>query len=154
MQTEQNAAAKTAGCVDYRGVFGWPVHWHDGGLLLVTGSGIGAVVVPKALSEQVLESVARQGCSGPALSVPTKHGMVVAILVESDSLGSGEESLPPGVRVLTAGYAIPLPGSYKAHELAEWIVPPDTRQRWLPGLDAVLTSIRAACRIRLTAPRQ
>lgn len=150
MHTDQNVALDNTSRLDYRGVFGWPVRWHNGGLLLVTGSGIGAVTVPKALSDQVLESVARQGCSGPALSVPTKQGLVMILLVETDTLAADEVSLPPGVRVLTAGTAIPLPGGHRTDELARWLIPPDTRQRWLPSLAAVLTSIRSACRVHLT----
>ncbi|HKS46558.1 MAG TPA: hypothetical protein VJT49_15880 [Amycolatopsis sp.] len=149
MQTEQNAVSAIAPRLDYRGLFGWPVSWHNGGLMLVTGSGVGAVTVPRALSDQVLESLARQGCAGPALSLPTKQGVVVILLVETDTLASGEESLPTGVRVLNAGASIPLPEHRRADELAHWIVPPDTSQRWLPSLTAVLTCIRSSCRVRL-----
>ena len=103
------AGESTPSRLDYRGVFGWPVHWHNGGLTLVTGCGIGAVAVPKSLAEQIIANVARQGCAGPALSVPTRHGMVVILLVEADALAALEDPLPDGVQVLTAGTAIPLP---------------------------------------------
>ncbi|TNC29050.1 hypothetical protein [Amycolatopsis alkalitolerans] len=140
MTVQETAGPET---LDYRRVFGWPVHWHGGALTLETGSGIGAVAVPRAMAEPVLAGVARQGCAGPAVSVPTKHGAVVMLLVEADVLAPG--SLPDGVRVLTAGTTIPLPGDRSPHALTHWIVPPDTHQRWLPSLTAVLASIRG-CR--------
>lgn len=152
MQTDSKVAALTVASVDYRGVFGWPVRRHNGGPVLVTGTGVGAVAIPKALSEQVLEGVERHGCSGPALSVPTRQGTIVILLVETDSPAIDEETLPPGVRVLTAGTVIPLPAGDLPDDLRRWIVPPDTSQRWLPGLAAVLTSIRSACRVRLPDP--
>lgn len=149
MQTQSKMAVRTAESVDYRGVFGWPVRPHTGGPVLVTGAGVGAVALPKALAGQVLESLERHGCSSPALSVPTRQGTIVILLVETDSPATDEETLPPGVRVLTAGTAIPLPAGHTPDDLRRWIVPPDTSQRWLPGLAAVLTSIRSACRVHL-----
>ncbi|KAA9161634.1 hypothetical protein FPZ12_014095 [Amycolatopsis acidicola] len=152
MRVEQHVVPQQpAPRVDYRGAFGWPVHWHEGGLRLVTGSGIGAVAVPKSLSDRVLESVARQGCAGPTLNVPTKHGMIVVLLVDADVLAPGETELPPGVRVLTAGTAIPLPTEQRPNEIARWVIPPDTSQRWLPSLAAVLTSIHTVSPARLAA---
>ncbi|OXM67431.1 MULTISPECIES: hypothetical protein [Amycolatopsis] len=134
--------------MDYRRTFGWPVHWQNGTLNFVIGAGIGAVAVPRARAEQVLENLARQGCRGPALSVPTKHGSVVIFLVEADILGSDAEFLPSDVRVLTAGTSIPLPGTHGPADLARWIVAPDPHQRWLPSLTAVLAAIRSAGRYR------
>ncbi|WP_236796200.1 hypothetical protein [Amycolatopsis sp. GM8] len=138
MMTIQREAG--TGALDYRRVFGWPVRWENGALTLVTGSGIGAIAIPRSISERVLASVARQGCAGPAVSIPTKHGAVVILLVEADVLAPG--ALPPGVRVLTAGTAIPLPDERVPHQLTHWIVPPDTHNRWLPSLTAVLACIR------------
>lgn len=152
MQTESKVAARTAEIVDYRGVFGWPVRPYNGAPVLVTGAGVGAVAIPKALSEQVLEGLDRHGCSGPALSVPTRQGTIVILLVETDSPAIDEETLPPGVRVLTSGTAIPLPAGNPPDDLRRWIVAPDTSRRWLPGLTAVLTSIRSACRVQLPVP--
>jgi hypothetical protein len=142
MLVEQTVLPETTARLDYRGVFGWPVHWHNNGPKLVVGSGIGAVALPKALSGRVLEGVARQGCSGPALSLPTKHGLVVFLLVESDALAPAEETLPEGVRVLSAGTTIPLPRD--RDDLARWLVAPDPHQRWLPSLAAVVATIRSA----------
>ncbi|HJQ46758.1 MAG TPA: hypothetical protein VJ870_10615 [Amycolatopsis sp.] len=134
--------------LDYRGVFGWPVRWHNGGLTLVTGGGIGGVAVPKGLAEQIISNVGRQGCSGPAVSVPTRHGMVVILLVEADALAALDDPLPDGVKVLTAGTAIPLPNERRPDDLARWLVPPDIHQRWLPSQTAVLASIRSVFRAR------
>lgn len=108
MSVDSDLGTKRPGStpVDYRRTFGWPVHWHNGTLNFVIGAGIGAVAVPRSRAEQVLENLTRQGCRGPALSVPTKHGSVVIFLVEADILGSDAEFLPPDVRVLTAGTSI------------------------------------------------
>lgn len=141
MTIQEHVDAGTA--VDYRRVFGWPVQRHGDGLRLVTGAGIGAVALPRGLSDRVLAGVARQGCEGPAVSVPTKHGAVVILLVEADVLAPAESSLPDGVRVLTAGTAIPLPDERSPHELTHWLVAPDPNHRWLPSLTAVLASIRS-----------
>src|SRR5262245_41266989 len=125
MRVEQHVVPQqTSPRVDYRGAFGWPVHFHEGGLRLVTGSGIAAVAIPKALSERVLDSVARQGCAGPTLNVPTKHGMIVVMLVDTDVLAPSEAELPAGVRVLSAGTAIPLPTEQRPDEIARWVIPP------------------------------
>src|SRR3954454_22198002 len=118
MGVDQNAVHETTTRLDYRGVFGWPVRWHNGGQMLVTGSGIAAVAVPKSTPDPVLESVARQGCPGPALSMPTKHGMVVILLAEADILAPLEADLPPEVEGLTAGTAIPLPNERRPDNLA------------------------------------
>jgi hypothetical protein len=132
-----------SGTLDYRRVFGWPVRWANDALTLVTGLGIGAVAVPRSLSDRVLVSVARQGCEGPAVCVLTKHGSLVVLLVEADVLAPAEDSLPEGVRVVTAGTAIPLPDERSPHDLTHWVVPPDTHHRWLPSLAAVLASIHS-----------
>lgn len=149
MSVQQNVEPETARATDYRRVFGWPVQWHNNALTLVTGSGIGAVAVPRSLSERVLESVARQGCEGPAVCVLTKHGAVVVLLVEADMLAPAENSLPEGVRVITAGTGIPLPDERSPHDLTHWVVAPDTHNRWLPSLTAVLASIRTVAKPRL-----
>ncbi|WP_246243617.1 hypothetical protein [Amycolatopsis pithecellobii] len=138
MTIQQDAGPATP---DYRRVFGWPVGWHNGGLALVTGSGIGAIAIPRPMADRVLPNLARQGCDGPALAVPTKHGAVVMLLVEADVLAP--DSLPSGVRVLTAGTMIPLPGDRNPNQLTHWIVPPDTHHRWLPSLNGVLACIRS-----------
>ncbi|TVT56614.1 hypothetical protein ORV05_10485 [Amycolatopsis cynarae] len=144
MRLEQNPMPATAAPRwDYRGTFGWPVRWHNDGLTLVTGSGITAVAIPKAMAGPVLAALARQGCSGPALSLPTKQGMVAILLAEADMLASVGETLPPEVKILTAGTAIPLPNERRPDDLAHWLVAPDTHQRWLPSLAAVLASIRS-----------
>ena len=148
MRVEETVLPETGTRLDYRGVFGWPVRWHDGGLTLVTGGGIGAVAIPKGLAEQIIENLARQGCSGPSLSVPTRHGMVVILLVEADALAALEDPLPEGVKVITAGTSIPLPNEHRPDDLARWIVAPDVQQRWLPSQTAVLASIRSVFRAR------
>jgi hypothetical protein len=134
---------ESGSALDYRRVFGWPVQRHNNALTLVTGSGIGAVAVPRSLSDRVLASVARQGCDGPAVCVLTKHGTVVILLVEADVLAPAESSLPEGVRVLRAGTGVPLPDERSPHDLTHWLVAPDPNQRWLPSLTAVLASIRS-----------
>lgn len=135
----------TTARLDYRGVFGWPVDDDTGGPRLVTGAGIAAVAVPKALSDQVLHGLRRQGCTAPALSMPTKHGALLVLLAEADMLmADPAAALPRGVRVLTSGETIPLPDERGPDQLTHWIVPPDEHQRWLPSLAAVLTSIRSA----------
>lgn len=149
MRLEQNPTPTTAPRWDYRGTFGWPVRWHNDGLSLVTGSGITAVAIPKAMAGAVLAALARQGCSGPALSLPTKQGMVAILLAEADTLASAGQTLPPGVKILTAGTAIPLPSERRPDDLSHWLVAPDTQQRWLPSLAAVLTNIRS---VRPTLP--
>lgn len=131
---------RESGWLDYRQVFGWPVQWENGGLSLVTGSGIGAVAVPRSMSEGVLARVARQECAGPAVSVPTKRGAVVILLAEADVLAPG--SLPEGVHVLTSGATVPLPDGNSPHQLTHWVIPPDPQHRWLPSLNAVLACIR------------
>ncbi|PRX50906.1 hypothetical protein B0I33_10157 [Prauserella shujinwangii] len=148
MSVELEAAPSPGTGVDYRGTFGWPVEWHQGGLRLVTGSGVGAVVVPRALSEVVLASLARQGCSGPAVALPTRRERVTVLLVEADDVAVAETPLPSGVRVLPAGSAIPLPGERGTHTLARWIVEPDPSQRWLPSLGSVLTVISSSTIVR------
>jgi hypothetical protein len=150
MSIQQNVDPEAARATDYRHVFGWPVQWHNNALTLVTGSGIGAVAIPRSLSERVLASVARQGCEGPAVCVLTKHGAVVVLLVEADMLAPAEDSLPEGVRVVNAGTAIPLPDERSPHDLTHWVVPPDTHHRWLPSLTAVLASIRSVAAPRLS----
>jgi len=154
MSVDPSVVSEGTPRLDYRGVFGWPVRWHNGGLTLAVGSGIGAVAIPKGMAEPVIDSVARQGCSGPALSVPTRQGMVVILLVEADALAALDEPLPEGVRVLTAGTTIPLPNDRRPDELARWLVAPDEYQRWLPSQTAVLSTIRAVFRSRRhIAPR-
>lgn len=149
MSVQQNVESGIARVTEYRRVFGWPVRWHNNALTLVTGSGIGAVAVPRSLSERVLASVARQGCEGPTVCVLTKHGAVVVLLVEADMLAPTEDSLPEGVRVITAGTGIPLPDERSPHDLTHWVVAPDTHNRWLPSLTAVLASIRTVAKPRL-----
>jgi hypothetical protein len=152
VQTESEVGVRTATEADHPGVFRRQVRRYNGGPVLVTGAGVGAVAIPKALSGQVLEGLERHGCSGPTLSVPTRQGTIVILLVETDSPAIDEESLPAGVRVLTAGTAIPLPATNTPDDLRRWIVAPELSQRWLPGLAAVLTSIRSACRVHLPVP--
>ncbi|EHR50269.1 hypothetical protein SacmaDRAFT_2013 [Saccharomonospora marina XMU15] len=134
--------------VDYRGTFGWPVQWDRGGLRLVTGSGVGAVVVPRRISDAVLASLARQGCDGPALTLPTRREMVTVLLVETDDFAVAEAPLPEGVQVLAAGSTVPLPDEHNPNALARWRVQPDPRQRWLPSLAAVLATISATGNLR------
>ncbi|MEU6641857.1 hypothetical protein ABZ863_04840 [Saccharomonospora sp. NPDC046836] len=145
MSIDQRVVPDVVPQLDYRGLFGWPVRWHNGELMLVTGSGIGAVTVPKALADRVLDSLARQGCSGPAVNVPTKRGTVVMLLVETDALTFDDTPLPEGVQVLPTGSGVPLPGNGPGN-LARWLVAPDEHQRWLPSLAAVLASIRSVAR--------
>ncbi|GAB2986700.1 hypothetical protein LWP59_09830 [Amycolatopsis acidiphila] len=147
MTVQENVESGTT--LDYRRVFGWPVQWHNNALTLVTGSGIGAVAVPRSLADRVLAGVARQGCEGPAVCVLTKHGSIAVLLVEADVLAPADSSLPEGVRVLTAGTGIPLPDERSPHNLTHWLVPPDTHHRWLPSLTAVLASIRSVVPPRL-----
>ncbi|WP_245992730.1 hypothetical protein [Prauserella muralis] len=149
LMPEPTARLDECSTPDYRGLFGWPVRWQGGAPVLVTGSGIGAVLVPRSLSDQVLYSLSRQGCAGPALSVPTRRGSVVLLLVEADAPAFDLQPLPDGVRVLTAGTTIPLPDERRPDDLSHWIVEPDTHQRWLPSLAAVLTCIRSAGRVPL-----
>jgi hypothetical protein len=149
MSVQQSVEPEAAHATDYRRVFGWPVQWHNNALSLVTGSGISAVAIPRALSERVLASVARQGCEGPTVCVLTKRGAVVVLLVEADMLAPAQDSLPEGVRVLTSGTAIPLPDERSPHDLTHWVVAPDTHHRWLPSLTAVLASVRSVTRPRL-----
>ncbi|GAA4663121.1 MULTISPECIES: hypothetical protein [Amycolatopsis] len=151
MSVQQDLASPPGSGDEYRRVFGWPVRLHDNGLELVTGSGIAAVVVPRALSDRVLAAVARQGCEGPAVCVPTKRGAVVVLLAEADMLAPSGDALPEGVRVLTAGTPVRLP-SGQGHDLTHWLVAPDPRQRWLPSLNAVLASIRSVAPVRLPQP--
>ena len=149
MSVQQELEPGAGHGVEYRRVFGWPVRWHEGALELVTGSGIGAVAVPRSLADRVLSAVARQGCEGPAVCVLTKRGSVVVLLVEADAPAPGEDSLPGGVRVLTAGTPIRLPDERSSRDLTHWIVPPDPSRRWLPSLASVLASIRAVAPPRL-----
>jgi hypothetical protein len=143
MRLEQDPVATTAPGLDYRGIFGWPVHAQGERLELVVGSGIAAVALPKSMAQLVLERVARQGCSGPALSRPTRNGTVVIILAEADTLPPPERDLPPEVRMLPAGTAVPLPDGHGNDERARWLVAPDTRRRWLPSLAAILAGIHS-----------
>ncbi|MFC4003756.1 hypothetical protein ACFS2C_10295 [Prauserella oleivorans] len=130
--------------VDYRSTFGWPVERHRDGLRLVTGSGVGAVVVPRAMSDSVLARLRRQGCSGPALGLPTRRERITVLLVETDDFTVAQAPLPEGVRVLPAGSVIPLPDERQLHGPAQWLVEPDPFQRWLPSVGAVLATIAAA----------
>ena len=125
------------------GVFGWAVRRSNGVLLLTTGFGVGAVAVSRRLTAQVLAGVADRGCSGPAVSVSTKQGVVTFLLVDTDGLSRDEDFLPEDVRVLTAGTELALPDGERRSGRARWLVPPDVRERWLPSLTAVLSCIRA-----------
>lgn len=137
--------------LDYQHTFGWPVEWQGHALRLVVGSGIGAVAIPRALADRVLEAVARQGCEGPVVCVLTKRGAVAILLAEADTPVPDADTLPNGVRVLTAGTTIPLPSEH-TDDLTHWLVPPDTHQRWLPSLTAILASVRSAAPRVVTAP--
>lgn len=141
--TVQENAEPAVRTLDYQHTFGWPVQWQGNSLRLVVGSGIGAVAIPRSLADRVLETVARQGCNGPAVCVLTKHGSVAVLLAEADMLAPSADMLPDGVRVLTAGSTVPLPDERSPHDLTHWLVPPDTHQRWLPSLTAVLAAVRS-----------
>ncbi|GAA1247762.1 hypothetical protein GCM10009676_37480 [Prauserella halophila] len=129
-----------ATCPDYRGTYGWPVEQHAGGQRLITGSGVAAVVVPRALSDAVLADLRKLDCAGPALGLPTRRERVTVLLAEADVFGSAHQPLPGGVRVLPAGSVVPLPdGGQKC--AAWWLVAPDASRRWLPSLGAVLATV-------------
>lgn len=141
MSLELGSAPKQEPHVYYRGTFGWPVRWHRTGVNLVTGSGIGAVVVPRRMSDLVLASLERQGCPGPALALLTRRERITVLLVDADDVAMSDTPLPADVRVLPAGSAVPLPDERDPHGLAHWLVAPEESQRWLPSLSAVLTTI-------------
>lgn len=124
---------------DYRGTYGWPVEQHAGGQRLITGSGVAAVVVPRALSDAVLADLRKLDCAGPALALPTRRERITVLLAEADDFGA-HQPLPAGIRVLPAGSVVPLPdGSQEC--AARWLVAPDASRRWLPSLGAVLAAV-------------
>ncbi|MBB3051568.1 hypothetical protein FHS23_002597 [Prauserella isguenensis] len=125
---------------DYRGTYGWPVEQHAGGQRLITGSGVAAVVVPRALSDTVLADLRKLDCAGPALALPTRRERVTVLLAEADDFGTAHRPLPGGVRVLPAGSVVPLPDGRDACA-ARWLVAPDASRRWLPSLGAVLAAV-------------
>lgn len=125
---------------DYRGTFGWPVEEYAGGFRLITGSGVAAVVVPRALSDAVLTDLRKLDCLGPTLGLPTRRERVTALLAEADDFGATHHRPPEGVRVLPAGSVVPLPDG-RPECAAQWLVEPDPFRRWLPSLGAVLAAL-------------
>ncbi|OLT41133.1 hypothetical protein BJF85_24750 [Saccharomonospora sp. CUA-673] len=132
---------------DYRGTFGWPVEQYAGGFRLITGSGVAAVVVPRALSDAVLTDLRKLDCLGPALGLPTRRERVTVLLAEADDLGAAHHEPPEGIRVLPAGSIVPLPDG-RAECAAQWLVEPDAIRRWLPSLGAVLAAVASMPTIR------
>ncbi|WP_019816060.1 hypothetical protein [Saccharomonospora saliphila] len=143
MSVELDTAPQRDSRVDYRATFGWPVEGRTGRERLVTGAGIGAVVVPRGISGVVLASLDRQGCGAPVLTLPTRREMATVFLVETGDVGVVETGLPPGVHVLPAGSVVPLPDERDPEALTRWVVEPDVSRRWLPSLGAVLATVVA-----------
>ncbi|KID30766.1 hypothetical protein HQ32_02271 [Prauserella sp. Am3] len=125
---------------DYRGTFGWPVEQYAGGFRMITGSGVAAVVVPRALSDAVLTDLRKLDCLGPALGLPTRRERVTVLLAEADDFGAAHHQPPDGVRVLPAGSVVPLPDG-RPDCAAQWLVEPDAFRRWLPSLGSVLAAL-------------
>ena len=127
----------------YGRLFGWSVQRRGAQSFLALEKGICAVTLPKLSAGPVIARLAATGCAGPALVIPTRRGPHVAVLAEIDGLIPPRSALPEDVEVLAWGALLPLPVQARQDAAAEWLTAPDPRQRWLPGLDAVLAGISA-----------
>lgn len=126
----------------YGRLFGWPVKWRGPHPYLVLENGICAATLPRLSARPALTRLAAAGCKGPALTLPTQRGPRVAVLAENYSLLPPRDALPRDVEVLAWGTLLPLPITSRHTEArSEWLTAPDTNRRWLPSLEAVLSSI-------------
>jgi hypothetical protein len=128
----------------YSRLFGWSSRWHDRRLFLVLENGLCAVTIPKLTSARLLDNLARTGCQGPILDLPTPRGARLAILADADGLVPARDSLARDVELLHSGAVLPLPmKQWFQQPSVEWFRAPDPRQRWLPSLTAVLAGVQS-----------
>ncbi|RBM16186.1 hypothetical protein DI005_25380 [Prauserella sp. PE36] len=121
---------------EYRSVLGWTVTWGGGRPLLDLGHGMVAVTAPRPLAVGLAERLHRLDATGPVFAVDGARPYWVFLADPNDEVNA-DLHLPRGVEILGCPQRIPVPVEVPRSPALRWIVPPDTRRRWLPTLAAV-----------------
>lgn len=132
----------------YRCLLGWRVEVQDGRATLSLGAGIAAVAVKSTVAPDIMAALRRYDGSGPVLAV---NGQPPCWLFFADPNGMivARDDLPGDVALLECPRQIPIPTGDVPCDQSRWIVPPDTRRRWLPTVATILSAVTVSVRLAL-----